>query len=138
MSHDIQQDDLEAVNPFSEDALIWIRYLCGKLGAVYSFPFGDDVMVFKVCHKVFALLASDNGTLRINLKCDPDKALELRDVFESVIPGYHMNKRHWNTVIMNGELPQGEIENQIDHSYDLVVDGLNSKQKELLESYKSK
>ncbi|TBR45037.1 MmcQ/YjbR family DNA-binding protein [Marinomonas agarivorans] len=138
MSHDIQQDDLEAINPFSEEALIWIRYLSGKLGAVYSFPFGDDVMVFKVCHKVFALLASDKGVLRINLKCDPDRAIELRDIFESVIPGYHMNKRHWNTVIMNGELPQGEIESQIDHSYELVVGGLNTQQKELLSSYQKK
>lgn len=132
----MQQDDLEAVNPFSEDALVWIRYICSKLGAVYSFPFGDDVMVFKVCHKVFALIAVDKGVLRINLKCDPDKAIELRSVFESVIPGYHMNKRHWNTVILSGELPQSEIESQIDHSYDLVVSGLNKKQQETLMSYK--
>lgn len=130
----MQQDDLELANPFSEDALIWIRYLCSKLGAGYSFPFGDDTMVFKVSHKVFASLAVDNKTnyLRINLKCDPDRALELRDIFPSVIPGHHMNKRHWNTVILNGELPQGEIENQINHSYELVIDGLNDKQRDVL------
>ena len=133
----MQQDDLEAANPFSEEALIWIRYISAKLGTVHSFPFGDDVMVFKVCHKVFALIAADNGVLRINLKCDPERAIELRDVFESVIPGYHMNKRHWNTVILSGELPQGEIESQIDHSYDLVVSGLNKQQKELLLSYQA-
>jgi len=129
----MQEDDLEKNNPFSEDALIWIRYISARLGAGYSFPFGEDAMVFKVCHKVFAMIASDNeGTIRINLKCDPDRALELRDIFESVIPGYHMNKKHWNTLILNGELPQGEIERQIDDSYELVVEGLNQKQREQL------
>jgi predicted DNA-binding protein (MmcQ/YjbR family) len=87
-------------------------------------PFGEDVLVFKVAGKIFALLALDEIPATANLKCDPDLALELRDRFEQVCPGYHMNKKHWNTVEIDGGLPERELQKMIDHSYDLVVASL--------------
>ena len=73
---------------------------------------------------MFALVGYDNQQLRVNLKCDPNEAIQLRDVFDCVLPGYHMNKKHWNTVVLDGSLPNGEIERMIDNSYRLVVKGL--------------
>lgn len=102
----------------------WVEYCLSKLGAQCSFPFGDDAMVFKVANKVFGLMLHRNGNLAINLKCDPDHAVELRDLFTAVTPGYHMNKKHWNTVYFDGTLPDGELKRQIDHSYDLIVNAL--------------
>jgi predicted DNA-binding protein (MmcQ/YjbR family) len=96
--------------------------LCSGLpGAVEDYPFGDDVAVFKVAGKMFALvsLAAEPGT--VNLKCDPEWALELRDRYEAVRPGYHQNKRHWNTVELNGTVEDAELREMIDHSYELVV-----------------
>lgn len=106
-----------------------LAYLSAKLGAVDSYPFGPDAQVFKVGGKIFAILAETEDPLRINLKCDPDEAMALRDVFESVIPGYHMNKKHWNTVIMQGDVPDGEVERMIDNSYSLVVQSLTKAQR---------
>ncbi len=83
------------------------------------FPFGDDTLVFKAGGKIFALVNLD-GELSINLKCDPALALELRERHSSVIPGYHMNKKHWNTIYIDGTIPDKEIFEWIDHSYDLV------------------
>ena len=83
-------------------------------------PFGRDTLVFKVEGKMFALLSLDDVPPRANLKCDPDRALELRDRYEQVLPGYHMNKKHWNTVILDGAIPNSTIAEMIDHSYDLV------------------
>lgn len=83
--------------------------LLEKPEAVEDYPFGPEVAVFKVRDKMFATLAYDNEQARINLKCDPNEALILRDVYESVIPGYHMNKRHWNTVILDGSIAADEI-----------------------------
>jgi len=105
------------------------HYLSQKPEAELSYPFDPDVMVFKVMNKMFALISpnggqSPNKQAQMNLKCDPDQAQELRDLFEAVIPGYHMNKRHWNTVILDGSIPKSEIERMIDHSYALVVKGL--------------
>ena len=82
---------------------------------------------------MFALFTTDNGVDRINLKCDPDQAFILRDIFEAVIPGYHMNKRHWNTVILDGSIPRGELERMVDHSYALVVKKLPRKDRLPLE-----
>lgn len=114
------------------------HYLLSKPAAVEDFPFGKDVSVFKIRNKMFALLAqssndSDKTLYRINLKCDPEQAFILRDIFAAVIPGYHMNKRHWNTVILDGSIARGEIERMIDHSYSLVVKGLPKKQRVALE-----
>jgi predicted DNA-binding protein (MmcQ/YjbR family) len=87
-------------------------------------PFGPDVLVFKVSGKMFALAALDEVPTTVNLKCDPDLALELRDRYEQVTPGYHMNKKHWNTVGIESGIPDSELRKMIDHSYDLVAKAL--------------
>nr|WP_155809031.1 MmcQ/YjbR family DNA-binding protein [Desulfuromonas acetoxidans] len=99
-------------------------YLLSKPAAVETFPFDEETLVLKVCGKMFALLNIHGDPLRINLKCDPDKAEVLRELFPAIIPGYHMNKRHWNTVILDGSIADDEIFSMIDDSYDLVVQGL--------------
>ena len=95
-------------------------YCISKINATESFPFGEDTLVFKVNGKIFALVNLD-GDLSINLKCDPAFALELRERFSSVTPGYHMNKKHWNTVMLDGSVPDKEVFSWIDHSYNLIV-----------------
>ena len=95
------------------------EYCISKKGATESFPFGEDTLVFKVNEKIFALVNLD-GDLSINLKCDPGLAIELRERFPAVTPGYHMNKKHWNTVMLNSSVPDKEIFSWIDHSYDLI------------------
>ena len=95
------------------------EYCIKKAGVTESFPFGDDTLVFKVNGKIFALVNLD-GDLSLNLKCDPSLALELRERYPSVIPGYHMNKKHWNTIQIDGLVPDKEIFKWIDHSFDLV------------------
>src|SRR5256886_9447770 len=96
-------------------------YCLSKRGANESTPFGDDVLVFKVAGKIFALAPLDEVPATANLKCDPDLALELRDRYDQVRPGYHMNKKHWNTVKIEAGIPDAELRKMIDHSYDLVV-----------------
>ncbi len=96
-------------------------YCLTKPNATEGTPFGDDALVFKVGGKMFALAALDEVPPRVNLKCDPDLALELRDRYAEVQPGYHMNKRHWNTVELNGVIPAAELRRMIDQSYELVV-----------------
>lgn len=101
------------------------KYLLSKPEAEECYPFGDDVAVFKIRGKMFATFTIDKAGLEaINLKCDPAQALALRDVFASVVPGYHMNKKHWNTVYLDNSVPDEEIERMIDHSYALVVKSL--------------
>jgi len=95
-------------------------YCLGKEGAEESFPFGEETLVFKVAGKIFLLLSLDAVPPRFNAKCDPDRALELREAHDAVVPGYHMNKKHWNTVLLNGSLPAPLLQSLIDHSYDLV------------------
>jgi predicted DNA-binding protein (MmcQ/YjbR family) len=95
-------------------------YCISKKGSTESFPFGDDTLVFKVNGKIFALVNLD-GDLSINLKCDPSLAIELRERYSSVTPGYHMNKTHWNTVLIDGSVPDKEVLSWVDHSYDLIV-----------------
>jgi predicted DNA-binding protein (MmcQ/YjbR family) len=99
-------------------------YCLSRPSATESMPFGPDNIVFKVEGKMFALLALDEVPTAVNLKCDPDRALELRDRYEQVQPGYHMNKKHWNTVVLDGVIPEKEIRKMIDDSYDLVVQSL--------------
>src|SRR6266550_1124228 len=94
-----------------------------------STPFGEDVLVFKVCGKIFALAALDEIPITANLKCDPDLALELRDRYEQVQPGYHMNKKHWNKILNDSGIPEPEIRMMVDHSYDLVVKSLTKAQR---------
>ncbi len=94
-------------------------YCILKQNVTESFPFGEETLVFKVDGKIFALVNLE-GDFTINLKCDPALALELRERYSSVTPGYHMNKKHWNTVFIDGSVPDKEIFSWIDHSYDLV------------------
>jgi predicted DNA-binding protein (MmcQ/YjbR family) len=96
------------------------EYCISKEGAEEGFPFGEGTLVFKVAGKIFLLLSLDSDPLTFNAKCDPDHAIELREQHENIIPGYHMNKKHWNTVIVDGTLPARELKALIDESYDLV------------------
>jgi predicted DNA-binding protein (MmcQ/YjbR family) len=96
------------------------EYCIGKKGVTESFPFGDDTLVFKADGKIFALV-NLNGDLSINLKCDPVLAIELRERYPSVTPGYHMNKKHWNTILLDGSVPDKELLSWIDHSYKLII-----------------
>jgi predicted DNA-binding protein (MmcQ/YjbR family) len=91
-----------------------------------EFPFDANTLVFKVMDKMFALTDVDNFE-SINLKCDPERAIQLRDEYEAVQPGYHMNKKHWNTVLMDGRVGDKLIKEWIDHSYELVVQSLPRK-----------
>jgi predicted DNA-binding protein (MmcQ/YjbR family) len=110
-----------------------LRSYCLKKKAVTEeLPFGPDTLVFKVKGKVFLLTSLDSETFRFNVKCDPDKAVELRERYDAIQPGYHMNKKHWNTVIVDGRLSQQLLREMIDDSYNLVVDSLPKKVKEEL------
>ncbi len=93
-------------------------------------PFGPEPLVYKVAGKMFALLMIDETPVRLNLKCDPDRALELRDRHDAILPGYHMNKRHWNTLLLDGSLKPDLVRDLIAHSYELVVAGLPKKVRE--------
>ena len=97
------------------------EYCLTKEGATEGTPFGEDTIVFKVGGKIFALASLDEVPPRANLKCDPERALDLRDRYEEVQPGYHMNKKHWNTVTLTGKIPEAELRGMIDHSYELVA-----------------
>src|SRR5262249_15305943 len=108
-------------------------YLRKRPDALEDFPFGPDVYVYKVCNKIFATLREDDGVARMNLKCDREEAMVLRDLFDAVMPGYHMNKAHWNTVILDGSVARGELERMIDRSYGLVVKGLKKSERVALE-----
>ena len=94
-------------------------YCISKEGVTESLPFGDDTLVFKKKGKIFALVNLE-GDLSLNLKCDPGYATELRERYPAVIPGYHMNKKHWNTINLDGTVPDKEIFSWIDHSYVIV------------------
>jgi predicted DNA-binding protein (MmcQ/YjbR family) len=108
------------------------EYCLNKPGATESTPFGSDVLVFKVGGKMFALAALDEVPTTVNLKCDPDLALDLRDRYEQVRPGYHMNKKHWNTAEIDSGIPDAELRKMIDHSYELVVKRLPDAKRKLL------
>lgn len=109
------------------------KYLLSHPEAIEDFPFGPEVAVFKIKGKMFATLGVEDGVARTNLKCDPDEAQALRDIFPGVLPGYHMNKKHWNTVLLDGSVPDGEIERMMDRSYGLVVRGLRRAERASLE-----
>lgn len=108
------------------------EYCVAKKGVEETFPFDETTLVFKVMGKMFGATGIDDP-VSVNLKCDPERALELRAQHpDDVLPGYHMNKKHWNTVMMHGMLSNGEIEKMIDHSYDLVVKSLKKSLKDEL------
>ena len=107
-------------------------YCLRKAHVTESFPFDQHTLVFKVDKKMFALTGLENKPISVNLKCNPEKSIELRDHYNEVTAGYHMSKKHWNTVQIEGNLSSSLIKELIDHSYDLVVKGLSKKrQKEL-------
>ncbi len=112
------------------------NYCIAKKGVTESFPFDENVLVFKVMGKIFLLTGLNSweqGKGTINVKCNPELAVELREQYESVIPGFHMSKKHWNTVqFASGEITDDLIEEFINHSYDLVVKGLTKKRREEL------
>ena len=105
------------------------EYLLGKTGATEGQPFGPDVLVYKVADEMFAFLKIDDedGLGRCNLKCDPARAELLRSENEFIQPGYHMNKKHWNTLVLDPSLPDPLIKELVDHSWELVVSGLTKK-----------
>jgi predicted DNA-binding protein (MmcQ/YjbR family) len=107
--------------------------ICGSFpAAVEDYPFGDGVAVFKVGGRMFALVSLDGDAGSVNLKCDPDVAVDLRARHPAVRPGYHQNKRHWNTVELDGSIPDEEVEEMIEHSYELVVSQLPRAQRNRL------
>lgn len=97
------------------------EYCLAKEDVEETLPFGPDTLVYKVKGKVFLLMGMDNPDLRFNVKCDPDKALELREQYQAVQPGYHMNKKHWNTVFVDGSVKSDLLREWIDDSYNLVA-----------------
>jgi predicted DNA-binding protein (MmcQ/YjbR family) len=98
------------------------EYVLQKPFVTEGFPFGEDTLVFKINNKVFLLVSLDATPLQFNVKCDPEKAIELREEFpDAVLPGYHMNKKHWNTIIVEGTLSKMQLKEMIDHSYALVA-----------------
>ena len=123
--------------------IIQLREYCLSFkGATEDFPFNEDTLVFKVMGKMFALVGLEKwemGNPSINLKCDPEKAIELREKYpEEIYAGYHMSKKHWNTVVINGsQLTEKQIKHFINHSYELVVSKLTKKQKQELKEMES-
>ncbi|APZ45173.1 MmcQ-like protein [Polaribacter reichenbachii] len=114
--------------------IVQLRDFCmAKKGVTEHFPFDDVTLVFKVMNKMFALVGLnhwENGEQKINLKCNPDKSEELRSVYEGIYPGFHMNKKHWNTIKINtADVSDDLVFKLINHSYDLVVQGLTKKAK---------
>lgn len=108
-------------------------YCLAKKGVEETFPFDESTLVFKVMGKMFAATGLNNEDFTVNLKCDPERAIELRETFpESVLPGYHMNKKHWNTVYFESGLEGKLLCELVDHSYDLVVSKLKKVDKETL------
>lgn len=108
------------------------NYCLSKKGAVEDFPFGPDVLSIKVASKMFALISDRGNKINISLKCDPFLAQDLRERYPSITPGYHLNKKHWNTIVVDDSIPNNEIHWMIDHSYDLVVKSLTKAERESL------
>jgi predicted DNA-binding protein (MmcQ/YjbR family) len=108
-------------------------YALAKPGTFEDTPFGPDTLVFKVMGRMFALASLDTTPTTINLKAEPEHAVELRERYEAVQPGYHQNKKHWNTVTLDGSIPDDELYAMVDHSYERVVLGLKKSEREELE-----
>src|SRR3954469_21492818 len=100
------------------------RWCLAQKGAVEEFPFTDEHSVFKVGGKMFAICALGRTPLDVSVKCEPELAVQLRDTYEAIRPGYHLNKRHWNTITIDGSLPDQLVRDLVQDSYDLVVDAL--------------
>ncbi|WP_416828302.1 MmcQ/YjbR family DNA-binding protein [Ectobacillus polymachus] len=109
------------------------EYCLQQKGTIEDFPFGPQPHVMKVANKMFALLSNEDEVPTISLKCDPVRSDVLRDTYPAVKPGYHLNKKHWNTVIIDGSIPDEEIMSYIDHSYELVFKGLRKSEREQIQ-----
>lgn len=110
-----------------------VEYSLAKKGAIETYPFDETTLVFKLAGKMFGLVYERNGEVGLNLKCDPELSLVLRDQYNGVFAGYHMNKKHWNTVLFDSDVPDYEIYKFIDISYDIVFKSLTKKaQNEIL------
>ena len=107
-------------------------YCLSKAHVTESFPFDESTLVFKVCNKMFALTGLNSEDFRVNLKCEPEEAIRLREIYDTVIPGYHMSKTHWNTIIIDGSVEDQKIVEWIDHSYNEVIKTLPKKIRENL------
>jgi len=105
------------------------EYCLSKPNVEETLPFGPDVLVYKVSGKIFLLFSLDEEPLQFNVKCDPELAIELREEFSCVLPGYHMNKKHWNTIVVDGSVSSKQLKEWIDHSYSLVVRPLSKRKK---------
>ena len=106
------------------------EYCMDKKHVTESFPFDNETLVFKVMNKMFALTGINNNPLSVNLKCDPEKAVALREEYSCVLPGYHMSKQHWNTVVIDGSVPDKLVKEWIDESYNLIVASLPKRVRE--------
>lgn len=108
------------------------EYCRKKKGVTEDFPFDEDTLAIRVMNKIFLLASLEKVPLQMNLKCEPEYAVELRERYDAVQPGFHMNKSHWNTVMIDGSIPNSELKEMIDHSYEQVVKGLKKADKEKL------
>jgi len=108
------------------------EYCLSKKAVTEDFPFGETTLVFRVEGKIFLLVALDASPLQFNAKCDPEKAIELREAYDAIQPGYHMNKKHWNTVIIDGSVSTSLLKEMIDDSYKLIVQSLPKKTRDNL------
>jgi len=108
------------------------EYCLSKKAVTEDFPFGETTLVFRVKNKIFLLVALDADPLQFNAKSDPEKAIELREEYSAIKPGYHMNKTHWNTVVIDGSVSAKLLKEIIDDSYDLIVKSLPKKSREEL------
>jgi len=114
------------------DAAELRRWCLAQAGAVEDFPFGPEHSVFKVGGRIFALSALDRTPLEVSVKCEPELAVELRDSYRAIRPGYHLNKRHWNTITLDASLPDQLVRDLIEDSYDLVANALPKRTREQL------
>lgn len=110
------------------------EYALSKKGTSEDFPFGEDTLCLRVMGKIFALTGLNSERFTVNLKCDPDYALELREQYPEVQPGWHMNKKHWNTVDFDGQLDNATLRHLVDHSYEQVAKTLKKAEREALEA----
>jgi len=108
------------------------EYCLSKKTVTEDFPFGESTLVFRVKNKIFLLVSLDSSPLQFNAKCEPDKAIELREQYDAIQPGYHMNKKHWNTVVIDGSISTVLIKEMINDSYDLIAQSLPKKLREEL------
>ena len=108
------------------------EYCLSKKSVTEDFPFGETTLVFRVKEKIFLLVALDADPLQFNAKCNPEKATGLREEYDAIKPGYHMNKKHWNTIVIDGSIPNKLVKEMIDDSYNLIVQSLPKKSREEL------